>query len=88
MATRRICLHYCEIFHMLQSNILYILHDSVLNSYKFLEKRSLVSPETLAPHKQRNNNNNKKNKQTNRQTSRKASRQTNKQENNRIRETT
>ena len=51
MATRRLCLHYCEIFHMLQSNILYILHDSVLNSYKFLEKCSLVSPETLAPHK-------------------------------------
>ena len=85
MATRRLCLHYCEIFHMLQSNILYILHDSVLNSYKFLEKRSLVSPETLAPHKQRNNNNNNK---TNRQTNRKASRQTNKRENNRIRETT
>ena len=76
MATRRLCL---------QSNILYILHDSVLNSYKFLEKRSLVSPETLAPHKQRNNNNNNK---TNRQTNRKASRQTNKRENNRIRETT
>ena len=74
MATRRLCLHYCEIFHMLQSNILYILHDSVLNSYKFLEKCSLVSPETLAPHKQRN-----KKKKTNRQTSRKASRQTNKQ---------
>lgn len=51
MATRRLCL---------QSNILYILHDSVLNSYKFLEKRSLVSPETLASHKQRNNNNNNK----------------------------
>ena len=86
MATRRLCLHYCEIFHMLQSNILYTLHDPVLNSYKFLEKRSLVSPETLAPHKQRNNNNN--NNKTNRQTSRKASRQTNKRENNRIRETT
>ena len=78
MATRRLCLHYCEIFHMLQSNILYILHDSVLNSYKFLEKRSLVSPETLAPHKQRNNNNNNNNKkQTGKQTGKQADKQTN-----------
>ena len=61
---------------MLQSNILYILHDSVLNSYKFLEKRSLVSPETLAPHKQRNNNN-KKNKQTGKQAGKQADKQTN-----------
>ena len=75
MATRRLCLHYCEIFHMLQSNILYILHDSVLNSYKFLEKRSLVSPETLAPHKQRN----KKKKQTGKQAGKQADKQTNKQ---------
>lgn len=75
MATRRLCLHYYEIFHMLQSNILYILHDSVLNSYKFLEKRSLVSPETLAPHKQRNNNNNKK--QTGKQAGKQADKQTN-----------
>lgn len=60
---------------MLQSNILYILHDSVLNSYKFLEKRSLVSPETLAPHKQRNNNNNKK--QTGKQAGKQADKQTN-----------
>lgn len=75
MATRRLCLHYCEIFHMLQSNILYILHDSVLNSYKFLEKCSLVSPETLAPHKQRNNNNNKK--QTGKQVGKQADKQTN-----------
>ena len=75
MATRRLCLHYCEIFHMLQSNILYILHDSVLNSYKFLEKCSLVSPETLAPHKQRNNNNNKK--QTGKQAGKQADKQTN-----------
>ena len=74
MATRRLCLHYCEIFHMLQSNILYILHDSVLNSYKFLEKRSLVSPETLAPHKQRNK---KKNKQANKQESKQTNKQTN-----------
>ena len=74
MATRRLCLHYCEIFHMLQSNILYILHDSVLNSYKFLEKCSLVSPETLAPHKQRNNNNKK---QTGKQVGKQADKQTN-----------
>ena len=72
---------------MLQSNILYILHDSVLNSYKFLEKCSLVSPETLAPHKQRNNNNNNNNKkQTGKQAGKQAD--TNKRENNRIRETT
>ena len=77
MATRRLCLHYCEIFHMLQSNILYILHDSVLNSYKFLEKRSLVSPETLAPHKQRNNNNNNNKKQTGKQVGKQADKQTN-----------
>lgn len=70
---------------MLQSNILYILHDSVLNSYKFLEKRSLVSPETLAPHKQRNK---KKKKQTGKQAGKQADKQTNKRENNRIRETT
>lgn len=75
MATRRLCLHYCEIFHMLQSNILYILHDSVLNSYKFLEKCSLVSPETLAPHKQRNKQ--KKNKQANKQESKQTNKQTN-----------
>lgn len=75
MATRRLCLHYCETFHMLQSNILYILHDSVLNSYKFLEKRSLVSPETLAPHKQRNKQ--KKNKQANKQESKQTNKQTN-----------
>lgn len=81
MATRRLCLHYCEIFHMLQSNILYILHDSVLNSYKFLEKRSLVSPETLAPHKQRNNNNNNKNKQANKQQSKQTNKQTGEQPN-------
>ena len=83
MATRRLCLHYCEIFHMLQSNILYILHDSVLNSYKFLEKRSLVSPETLAPHKQRNNNNNNnnKNKQANKQESKQTNKQTGEQPN-------
>ena len=73
MATLRLCLHYCEIFDMLQSNILYILHDSVLNSYKFLEKRSLVSPETCTTQAK------KQIKKTNRQTSRKASRQTNKQ---------
>ena len=77
MATRRLCLHYCEIFHMLQSNILYILHDSVLNSYKFLEKCSLVSPETLAPHKQRNNNNNNNKKQTGKQVGKQADKQTN-----------
>ena len=59
---------------MLWSNILYILHDSVLNSYKFLEKRSLVSPETLAPHKQRNK---KKNKQANKQESKQTNKQTN-----------
>ena len=76
MATRRLCLHYCEIFHMLQSNILYILRDSVLNSYKFLEKRSLVSPETLAPHKQRNKKK-KKNKQANKQESKQTNKQTN-----------
>ena len=83
MATRRLCLHYCEIFHMLQSNILYILHDSVLNSYKFLEKCSLVSPETLAPHKQRNNNNNNnnKNKQANKQESKQTNKQTGEQPN-------
>ena len=82
MATRRLCLHYCEIFDMLQSNILYILHDSVLNSYKFLEKRSLVSPETLAPHKQRNNNNNNnKNKQANKQESKQTNKQTGEQPN-------
>ena len=82
MATRRLCLHYCEILHMLQSNILYILHDSVLNSYKFLEKRSLVSPETLAPHKQRNNNNNNnKNKQANKQESKQTNKQTGEQPN-------
>lgn len=80
MATRRLCLHYCEIFHMLQSNILYILHDSVLNSYKFHEKSSLVSPETLAPHKQRNNNNNK-NKQANKQESKQTNKQTGEQQN-------
>ena len=63
---------------MLQSNILYILHDSVLNSYKFLEKCSLVSPETLAPHKQRNNNNNNNNKkQTGKQAGKQADKQTN-----------
>ena len=68
---------------MLQSNILYILHDSVLNSYKFLEKRSLVSPETLAPHKQRNNNNNNnnKNKQANKQESKQTNKQTGEQPN-------
>ena len=77
MATRRLCLHYCEIFDMLQSNILYILHDSVLNSYKFLEKCSLVSPETLAPHKQRNNNNNNNKKQTGKQVGKQADKQTN-----------
>lgn len=79
MATRRLCLHYYEIFHMLQSNILYILHDSVLNSYKFLEKCSLVSPETLAPHKQRNKK--KKNKQANKQESKQTNKQTGEQPN-------